>query len=332
MSAPALDATAREAIRWMVLLQSGEASPQDRQGLDAWLRRDARHRAAWQHLNGPVADALDPARLLNQQAPGQAHAMADAMAEAKARVQRRRRVLRGALALGGVGTAGAALVQRFDPLQHRLADWHTATGQRRRFALADGGSVLLDARSAADVRFTTSRREVRLHAGALIADVPADPQRPFCVVTDHGEVQTLATGQRTRLLVRQHGHGCLVAALDQPLQVLPRHGPPPHRMSAGDAVWLGAEGLRPADEGAESAAAWEGGRIVAYDRPLGEVVDALRAYRTGFLRISPAAAALKVYASYPLDDTDAALESIAQTLAVSVHVHAGGWLVRIELA
>lgn len=331
MSAPVLDATAREAIRWMVVLQSGEAGPEDRQGLDAWLRSDARHRAAWQHLNGPVADALDPARVLNQQAPGQAHAMADAMAEARARLQRRRKVIRGALAVGGVGTAGIALVQRFDPLQHRLADLHTATGERRRFALADGSSVLLDARSAADVRFTASRREIHLRAGALIADVPADPLRPFCVVSDHGEVQALSTRQRTRLLVRQHGHGCLVAALDQPLQIMPRHGPP-HRLACGEAAWLGAQGMRPAAAQAESAAAWEGGRIVAYDQPLGEVVDVLRAYRTGLLRISPGAAALKVYASYPLDDTDGALQSMAQTLPVSVHVHAAGWLVRIELA
>ncbi|MNY74104.1 fec operon regulator FecR [compost metagenome] len=68
------------------------------------------------------------------------------------------------------------------------------------------------------------------------------------------------------------------------------------------------------------------------DRPLGEVIAALRAYRTGFVRISPEAAALKVYGSYPLDDSAAALASIAETLPVAVHVHPGGWLVRIELA
>ncbi len=43
MSAPPLDAAAREAIDWMVQLHSGEASARDRQAFEAWLRRDARH-------------------------------------------------------------------------------------------------------------------------------------------------------------------------------------------------------------------------------------------------------------------------------------------------
>lgn len=328
MSAPALDATAREAIAWMVLLQSGEASRDAQQDFNAWLQRDARHRAAWQHLSGPVARVFAP---LHQQLPGQGHTMADAMADAKVRVQRRRRVLRGALAVAGLGAGTAALLQRFEPLQNRFADLHTATGERRRFALADGSALLLDARSAADVRFDTRQRMVRLRMGAVIADVQPDRERPFRLAGAQGEVRPLDGGARTRFLLRQQDQACLVAALDGALQIAPRNGPS-LQLPAGAAMWLTAQGAAAAAESAASAAAWEGGRVAVYDRPLGEVVEALRAYRTGFLRISPAAAALKVYGSYPLDDTDAALASIAETLPVAVHVHSAGWLVRIELA
>ncbi len=331
MSAPPLDAAAREAIRWMVLLQGGEASPEERQRFNAWLGRDERHRAAWHHLNGPVADVLAPVRAFNQQAPGRAQAMAAALVQAKTRLQRRRQALKGALALGGIGAGTAALLQRFEPLQHTFADVHTATGQRRRFALADGSALLLDARSAADVQFTPERRQVTLRAGALIADVLPGRQRPFCLASAHGEVQPLDAGRPARLLVRQQAQGCLVAALGQPLRITPRHGTAVELPSGGTAS-LSAQGVRPALEEAVSAAAWESGRVTVYDRPLGEVIDALRAYRAGFLRIAPAAAALKVYGSYPLDDTDEALRSIAETLPVAVHVHSGGWLVRIELA
>lgn len=328
MSGPALDATARAAIGWMVLLQSGEASPEERQDFDAWLRRDARHRAAWQHLAGPVAGLFEP---LHQQLPGRGHAMADAMSDAKTRLQRRRRVLKGALAVAGVGAGTASVLQRFEPLQSRFADLRTVTGERRRFALADGSSLLLDARSAADVHFTASRREVRLRLGAVIAEVQPDRERPFCVTGAQGEVRPVDNGTRTRFLLRQQDQACLVAALDGALQIAPANAAS-LQLPAGAAVWLTAGGAVPAAGSAASAAAWEGGRVAVYDRPLGEVVDALRAYRTGFVRISPAAAALKVYGSYPLDDTDAALASIAETLPVAVHVHSAGWLVRIELA
>lgn len=331
MMAPALDTTAREAIAWMVLLHSGDASPQEQQALEHWLQRDARHRAAWQHLTGPVKSVFQPVCALNASAPGQAQALADAMADAKARTQKRRRVLRGALALGGVSTGAGVVLQRFEPLQNRLADFHTATGQRQRFALTDGSSLLLNARSAADIDFTAERRAVRLRSGALIAYAQPDAQRPFCVLTAQGEVQALSTMQRSRLLVRQQEQACLVAALEQPLRIVPRNGPA-QRLAAGETAWLTAEGTRPATEEALAAAAWESGRITVHDRPLGEVIAALRAYRTGFVRISPEAAALKVYGSYPLDDSAAALASIAETLPVAVHVHSGGWLVRIELA
>ncbi len=328
MSAPALDATAREAIGWMVLLQSGEASSDEQQDFNAWLRRDARHRAAWQHLSGPVAGLLEP---LHQQLPGRGHAMADAMSDAKTRLQRRRRVLKGALAVAGLGAGMATVLQRFEPLQTRFADLRTATGERRRFALADGSALLLDARSAADVRFDAGLRRVELRMGAVIADVQPERARPFCLAGAQGEVRPLDGGARTRFLLRQQDQACLVAALDGALQVAPRNGPS-LRLPAGAAVWLTAQGTAAADVSAASAAAWEGGRVAVYDRPLGEVVEALRAYRTGFVRISPAAAALKVYGSYPLDDTDAALASMAETLPVAVHVHSAGWLVRIELA
>ncbi|MFC3217208.1 hypothetical protein [Comamonas sp. JC664] len=57
-------------------------------------------------------------------------------------------MLRGALALGGIGVATALVADRLTPLGQLMADWHTGTGERREFTLADGTTVLLDARSA----------------------------------------------------------------------------------------------------------------------------------------------------------------------------------------
>jgi transmembrane sensor len=70
--------------------------------------------------------------------------------------------------------------------------------------------------------------------------------------------------------------------------------------------------------------------LEAHDQPLGEVVEALRAYRTGFIRISSQAAALRVYGSYALDDGERALAALAETLPISVRVFQRGWLVMID--
>ncbi|MCS5514721.1 hypothetical protein NWF32_01095 [Pseudomonas qingdaonensis] len=64
--------------------------------------------------------------------------------------------------------------------------------------------------------------------------------------------------------------------------------------------------------------AWMEGRLEVDDASLGSVIDALRPYRYGVLRVSPAAAQLRVFGVFPLDDSDRALQSLAQVLPISV--------------
>lgn len=322
----------QDAIGWLVLLRSGEATAADRRAFDDWLHRDTEHRHAWQRLAGPVDGAFAAARSVAQRAPGQADAIANALAHASTLAQRRRRVLRGALALGGVGVATGFIAQRVTPLQDTLADLHTRTGERRSFTLADGSSVLLNARSALDVAFSDTARAVHLRRGACIATVQPDPLRPFSAHCAQGHVQ-VAAGAAARFLLRQDEGRSLVAALEGPLELAAARGGSTQRLRAGGAAWLGGDdAIAPAPEAAITAPAWQQGLFVVNDQPLGTVIDALRPYRRGLLRIAPEAARLRVHGSYPLDDTDRALAIIGDTLPVQVHVHSAGWLVRIDVA
>jgi transmembrane sensor len=182
------------------------------------------------------------------------------------------------------------------------------------------------------VRFADGQRQVRLREGELIADVRTDAQAPFTVRCDHGSVQTLpADGHNTRFLLRQEDSRSLVATLQGSVALTPGSGSR-RGVALGESVWFGPAGIEAARAAAADAAAWQGGHVAVYDQPLGEVIAALRPYRRGFLRISPEASALRVYGSYPLDDTDRALATIGETLPVVMRVHSGGWLVRIDAA
>ena len=323
-----------DAIGWLVLLRSGEATPADQNAFDDWLRRSPAHGAAWQRLAGPVDGAFAAARALNQRVPGQADTIAQALADAATHAQRRRRMLRGALALGGMGLGTGLLAQRFTPLQDALADLRTGTGERRRFALADGSTLLLNARSAVDVAYTGSERAVRLRGGECIASVQPEPDaalRPFVARCRDGSVHVHAGAAATRFLLRQESERSLAVALEGGVELAPADAPAARQwLAPGQAAWITPTGTTPGTEAAPTAAAWQQGLFVVNDRPLGEVVDALRPYRHGLLRIAPEAARLRVHGSYPLDDTGRALTIIADTLPVAVHVYRGGWLVRIE--
>jgi transmembrane sensor len=78
-------------------------------------------------------------------------------------------------------------------------------------------------------------------------------------------------------------------------------------------------------------ASWTDGRVDVRDEPLGDLIDALRPYRAGLLRISPQAARIRVYGSFPLDDSDRTLVSLSETLPIRVDSF-GGWLTRIDLS
>ncbi|KAF1049572.1 FecR domain-containing protein [Xylophilus sp.] len=287
---PVLDA----AVDWMVLLQSGQAGAEDRARLDAWCRADARHARAWERVQGALRRSLEPV---------QAGAAAQAARAALLRPPRRRRVVGGAVAFAGLALGAGWMVRGSGAAAALWADLRTGTGERRNLRLADGSTLLLDARSAVDVDFGPVVRAVRLRAGALIAAAAADAARSFVVQTAEGSVRALGT----RFLVRQEAGRSVALVLEHAVQLF---------------TAAGAQ---------RRLAAWERGVHIARHQPLGEVVDALRPYCGGFIRVSPAAARLRVLGAFPLDEPDRAIESLAQTLPIRVKRY-GRWLLVIDAA
>ncbi len=64
------------------------------------------------------------------------------------------------------------------------------------------------------------------------------------------------------------------------------------------------------------------------DEPLEAVIDALRPYRSGLIRVAPSVRELRVQGVYPLDDPYRALTALAETLPIRVQ-HYGPWLTLI---
>lgn len=321
-----LDAATEAAVGWLVTLNSGQVSDGERLGFEDWLRADPRHRAAWEQLQGPLQQMLAPLRLPTGGHRGEA--MGEAMQLAESRTRRRRNLLRGALGLGGMAVGSALVANRHTPLAQWSADLRTATGERRDVDLPDGSRITLDARSAADLDFGPGRRTVILRQGALLAQAaPRDTGQAaaFTVRTAFGQVRALGT----RFVVRQEADGTLVSMLEHSVRITTTEG---HSqvLEQGRSARFGPAGIAEDATDPATAAAWQRGMLEAHDLPLGEVVQALRPYRAGFIRVAPRAAALHVYGTFSLDDTDRALAALAETLPIAVKVYQRGWLVTIE--
>lgn len=122
------------AVDWLVRHEAAALSAAERQEFEQWLGQDNRHRCAWDRVNGALAAPLTTVRNMQAQAEG-VHVQAAMQALFRTR---RRRVLRGALAMGGVAVAASLVADRLTPLAQVMADLRTGTGERRAFRLADG--------------------------------------------------------------------------------------------------------------------------------------------------------------------------------------------------
>lgn len=321
-AANAADDCIEAAVDWQVRLTCGNATPCDRQELARWRQADARHEAAWQRVQGVLAEPVRQIHRIDRQSPGQLPAVHRSLEATPAQASRqRRRIVGGTTLLLMAGVAGYT-THRTQPLGDLLADVRTGTAQTRHTVLPDGSGLDLSARSAVDIRFTTDQRLVHLRAGELLVQVARDadadaaagkPARPFIVQTRHGSAQAMGT----RYLVREETDRSLVVVLEHSV-ALRTGGGAQQLLREGQAAWMDGQRIELAAQGLAHRAGWAEGVLDVRDEPLGDVIAALRPWRNGLLRVSPAAARLRVFGVFELRDTQGALQALVDTQPITV--------------
>ena len=301
------------ATRWYVLLRSGQATAGDWQRYGQWRAADPRHDALCRQLESRLGMFQVP------QAQGVSGKVLQQALEASSS---RRHVLQVALAGAGVAVGAALLAKPLGvPLTELTADIRTGTGERRAVTLDDGSELLLNAQSAADIQFNPQRRLVRLREGELLAKVASDRIRPFLIQTD----QTRLRAYGNRFLVRERAGLGQVVALNGAVEIDGQNGER-LQLAAGHEVHYDRAGFGPMQASSSDATAWVDGFLQVRDRPLTEVIDALRPYHNGVLRLDPAVAGLRVSGLYRLDNPQQILDTLARTLPIHITRRTGLWV------
>ncbi|SDH20495.1 FecR family protein [Pseudomonas flavescens] len=290
-----------EAAHWMMRLQSGDIGEDERQAFIAWQNAHPTHAQVFQRL----ADNLgllrrEPLlRLSDEQ-----------VLRALNSPSSRRHFLRGSLAVVaavGLGTLGLHLNRTGLVLP---GDLYTATGERTSYSLADGSRLSLDARSRVTPDFSFRRRGLHFHHGGALLDAPVT-DTPLTLDSPAGRLSSLGG----RLILRSRTAGQVqLTVFDAEVRLA--NG---QQLQPGSNVNLDSTGVIAQGPLRGNESAWLDGLLEVDDRPLGEVVDALRAYRNGVLRLSAAAAGLRTSGLYPLDDSDRTLQLLAQTLPIRIN-------------
>jgi len=293
-----------EAARWLTLLHDDPVTEADRTAFDAWCQADPRHQVAIERMRS-LWGSLDelpaaPARIaLNRALAPQKPKFAARATQAVA--------LLGVLLCGWTG---------FEHLPVWMADQRTGVGERLQVALADGSQVQLNSNSALDVRFDGHQRVIELLQGEMWVDVAKDAQRPFVVRTDQGT----ATALGTRFLVQRGEDGATVVTVIESTVAVKGSTEDAVNVTAGHKSTLkDGHAQAPQPIGNGDPAAWTRGLLKVDDRPLSEVLQTLASYRHGLVRFDPdALQGLRVSGVFKLDDSAAALASLADNLPIKV--------------
>lgn len=296
------------AVDWLVRHEAATLSDAEQQAFEHWLNKDTLHRTAWTRVSTALSAPLSTVRSLQSQAEG-VHVQAAMQALFRTR---RRRVLRGALAIGGVGVATALVADRLTPLGQVMADLRTGTGERREFTLADGSTVLLDARSAVNVRYESGVPELQHRAGALLAARSFAGSSPLRIHTRDGLVQW----ESGRVMSRIHADRTEVVAMDNAVTLQPRELARTV-LNTGEGASFNALKLERLLGNALNRVAWQQGMLAVDAWSMAEVAEALQAYFPGFIHVSPEVSELRVFGIFRLDVPEL-LSTLAQILPVQI--------------
>ncbi|MNM85636.1 fec operon regulator FecR [compost metagenome] len=294
---------ARAAARWLVLLESGAVSEEDRVRLQNWRDSSSSHESAWQK-----------AQLLRQRFSDLPATLA--MSTLDRPDLARRAVLKRTLGVAALVPA-AWLLSRQLPLDAWRADLHTSIGEHRQLTLADGSSLQLNTASAVNVDLVA--RQLTLLRGEMALKVPGAVS--LTIQAPYGRIIV----SRSEVCVRLDERDCRVSVISGAVQLQPLHGPE-LVLREGQQISLRAAGAGPVGTFDASLPDWRVGVLMAQNQPLGDFLRELSRYRSGLLRWEPALEALRVTGSFRLDDTDRVLALLAASLPLEVRSRTRYWI------
>jgi transmembrane sensor len=282
------NAVHRRASEWLVLLDSGDATADDRKRFEAWLRESPRHRTALDELEetwGRLTAMGDRARV-----DGNVEPDPDAVLKHLDHIGwARRRPRAAAWAAAAAVVVAAALSALLILPGESQTPYRTDVGERRTVSLPDGSTVDLNTSTELLVEYTDQQRLIAMLRGEVFFDVARDESRPFIVAAGHGAIRAVGTGFAVRLrspdLVSVTVTEGIVqvtrSSVDRSDAPQTTGTPPAPTVRPGQRAEYNREDTRieaVAQDELERAQAWRRGLLVFEDASLAEVIDEVNRY------------------------------------------------------
>lgn len=313
-----------QAAEWMLRLHEEGFSDAACLEFERWKQQSPQHAAAAQRMQ----DAISRLQALREQS-------APAKAALNAAFSGRKRAAPGKFALRVVLIAACltvpvTLMLKSQYSERWLADISTGPNDWKTLHLADSSTLTLSGSSAVNVHFNSTERRIELLQGEVLVDVAHDKSRPFIVQTTQGSMRALGT----RFVVNRLADTTELSMLQSRVAAQSANEQQTLEVDAGSRALISRDTVKLSGtvDPASVNEAWRRHQLVVENQPLTQVLDEISRHRSGHLQFDREALAnLRVTAVLPLDDTDRALQLIAETLPLTLHTYTP-WLIVISRA
>ncbi len=334
---PDIKRAEEEAAEWLMRLDDGGESTEERAQFNRWLSASEQNIQAYRRI-AELWGNLDQLEELND------HLAANKLGNRNLGHPERRHFVSMAASFIAVALVGFLGFQVLNSEQVYEGYFVTALGERRTVDLPDGSLIELNTASAVRVFINEAVRNIRLEEGEAYFDVAKDPSRPFSVLTESGTVKAVGTAFSVRLGL----DGVNVTVREGTVQLLSANPP---NVEAFDIVESKTETLAEVSAGQQAQfkekihkiepvaadtldrkLAWRNGMLAFAGEPLSEVVLEVSRYTGVSIDIEDdTLAATPVAGHFRIGQVDAMLDALQLMGGIDV-VQVDAKLVRLTTA
>lgn len=324
-SGRAASSAERQASEWLVLLDSGSATDEDRARFEAWLAEDAGYREAYAGLLETWERLAALRGCVRAANPGKDPRSTELRKPGPLRMTRRRSLVAAfaAAALVAVVSSGILLLVGDSAIPYR-----TDVGEMRTVSLNDGSSIELNTDTELLVEYAPEKRTVVVTRGEAYFDIAEDSDRPFVVLAGHAAIRAVGTALMVRLEAPSQ---VLVMVTEGVVEVArPTHGVDTGRSPDADPALLRPGQRAKYDQRAihveeiprgevERVQAWRRGLLVFENSSLTDVVAEVQRYtETRLVLADPELGELRIGGTFDSGEVDAFLEVLDKVFGIRI--------------
>jgi transmembrane sensor len=190
--------------------------------------------------------------------------------------------------------------------------YKTDIGERRVVALPDGSRISMDSDTRVRVDYGKSARAVTLDRGRSRFDVAHDTSRPFTVTAGHQTVVAVGTSFDVERL-----QSSVLVTLIQGQVVIKDAELTPISLKAGEQLVVSSDVLHAVTAtDPQVVRAWEAGRLLFRDEPLGDAVARVNRYTAHGIKIDPSIASIRISGVFNAGDIGSFVSAVTSYFAV----------------